>query len=152
MQEKRKLQSEPGLYTLKRAYELLIEGITPWVALGNFMNDFYGYFVEKRQELIDEPIVVPENATEEQLRWAVFFAASAEYHANKYNLQIPEWCQDSMYTEVKEEWVMSVRPSPSEAIRERYKNTSPEEFRRRKIYCGSRVFANKYEQAVRKSS
>jgi hypothetical protein len=126
--------------TLAMAYNELAsgkEGVR--VALGNFMNAFFLYYVEDRQSLIDGPIQMPENATENQRGWASFCAGAAEYLASRYNLQCPAWALNPVYC-MPEPWYPL--PNINETMREDFQETTPEAFRRRNVFCGDRVFTN----------
>lgn len=136
----------PELYTLSHAYELILRGEREWTALGNFMNDFFHYFPEKRQMIIDEPIQEPTNASLEQHQWAVFCAASAEYLATSYDLAIPAWTQASHLACLEECWYMSPRALKNGAVRAYYDESTPAAFARRNIFCGGRVFLYKTQR------
>ncbi|GHO48388.1 hypothetical protein [Ktedonospora formicarum] len=134
------------LYTLAHAYELMLHGEREWTALGNFMNDFFHYFVDQRQVLLDEPVKEPEIASLEQHRWAVFCAASAEHLATTYSLLVPAWAQEPSLACLTERWYLSPRALKNEAVRAYYDESTPRAFTRRNIFCGERVFLYKTER------
>ena len=133
------------LQTIAVSYQEICEGERPWTALGNFMNDFFGNFPGQREDLVKDPLTPPAELTPELHLWATFCAASVEYLCEQYQLACPEWVQQPAYT-LAEPWFQSEAARHVPRIAERYKQTTPAAFARRNIYCGDRVFNNKYEQ------
>jgi hypothetical protein len=126
--------------TLAMAYDELASGKEGFRgAVGNFMNAFFLYYVDSRQELINPPIQIPENPTLEQRGWAAFCAGAAEYLAKRYDLQCPTWALDPAYR-MPEPW--SIVPNTTLAMREDLQKTAPEPFRRRNVFCSDHVFSN----------
>ncbi len=126
--------------TLAMAYDELTSGKEEFrVAIGNFMNAFFLYAVESRQELLDPPILMPVNPTREQRGWAAFCAGAAEYLAERYDLQCPAWALDSTYC-MQEPWYIVPNATPS--MRKLLQKTAPQAFRRRNVFCDDHVFSN----------
>lgn len=132
------------LQTMQASFREICAGEDPWIPLGNFMNDFFGNFPDRRIELVRDPVQEPENATPDLHRWAVFGAASVEYLCQKYGLPCPNWVYSPTYT-LEEPWYYSPG-ADKPTVRERLTRQTPEPFTRRNIYCGTRIFANKYER------
>lgn len=142
------MKSIHHLQTMAWTYQEIYQGEQPWVALGNFMNDWFDYARDQRAELVSTPLSLPEHPTEEQHRWAVFCAASVDYLCERAQLPCPSWVHDPLYAPLAEPWFdapMAHKPSVQAFLRE----STPEPFAQRNIYCGNRVFANKYELAER---
>ncbi len=133
------------LQTMALTYQEIVQGERPWTALGNFMNDWFDYAKDKRPQLVADPIVLPQHLDAENLRWATFCAASVEWFCERYNLSCPSWVYSSVYN-LPEPWFDSPGAYKPE-VRARLIQKTPEQFARRNIYCGNRMFANKYEFA-----
>lgn len=125
--------------TLAHAYKELVAGEGFRVAMGDFMNAFFLYYVKNRQVLLNPPIRLPKHPTEEQRGWAAFCAGAAEYLAERYNLQCPAWALNPVY-KMPEPWY--ILPNPSQAVREDFQQTTPAAWKSRNIFCGDRVFTN----------
>jgi len=133
------------LQTIALTYHQICQGEQPWVALGNFMNDWFDYAKERRSELVAVPISLPETLSHEAFRWAVFCTASVEYLCDRYEILCPSWVHNLNYR-LPEPWFdapMAHKPQ----VREYLIEQTPEPFTRRNIYCGNRMFENKYELA-----
>jgi hypothetical protein len=64
--------------TMVYAYQRICQGEDPWTALGDFSNAWYGYAKHIRPDLVKDPLIKPEQATEGIQRWGAFCAASQE--------------------------------------------------------------------------
>jgi len=122
--------------TMKLSFEQICQKERPWTALGNFMNHWYSYHMDERERLISEPL--PENYPPEFHKWAVFCAASVEWFAHTYDVPCPEWVRNSSYM-LAEPWFFET------GTPEKLRQTTPVEFASRNIFCGERVYANKWE-------
>ncbi len=130
------------LQTMSIAFREICEGEEPWVALGNFMNYWYAYAKDQREQLIADPLPAYDEQFLYQHRWAVFCAASVEWFCNTYHAPCPEWVHDPKYT-LSEPWYFYSH----EFAKSWLQQTTPEEFTRRNVYCGDNCYANKWELA-----
>jgi hypothetical protein len=146
-QGNKKMSAWTDEQSMKVAFAAICSGETPWVALGNFSNDFFGDRY-RREALLHDPIELPKGMTQdhEVYRWAVFCAASVDYLCHKYDLPCPAWVD--LYPPLEHEW-FHTRAAHKPLVRERYLQTTPKEFVLRNIYCGDRVWKNKKEEAAK---
>lgn len=136
--------------TLAQAYLELCQGESFRIAIGNFMNEFFLYSPSSRgrQRLIDTPIMMPVSPTEEQQHWAAFCAGAAEYLAENYQLQCPDWAMQDIYTLLKPWYVTPIEDDKAISLfhaparRERLARQTPEPWRRRNVFCSHRIFTN----------
>ena len=140
----------PELQTMQTTYQLIVQGERPWNALGDFLNYWFGYATDRRAELVREPIQEPAEVTADLHQWAAFCAASVEYLCERYNIPCPAWVLQPAYT-LSDPWFTGLGADKPQ-IQARLKQETPAPFARRNIFCGNRVFANKYELAERVGS
>jgi hypothetical protein len=133
------------LQTMALTYQEICQGEQPWVALGNFMNDWFDYAKDRRAQLVADPILLPELPSGDALRWAAFCTASVEWLCQPYGVPCPSWVRTATYC-LPEPWFDAPQAHKLQ-VRERLIQQTPEPFTRRNIYCGNRMFANKYEFA-----
>jgi hypothetical protein len=139
---------EVPLQSFARVYAQIRAGEGPWIALGNMMHQFFGVYKHRRAEFFADPLDVPEDASPELLRWAVFCAASVEYLSRIYELSCPAWALDARWS-LDDPWFMGIG-ADLPRVQEKLRLTTPEEFTRRNIFCGERVYWNKYEYKGRR--
>ena len=137
------------LQTMMLTYVEICQGETPWVALGNFMNDWFEDAKDRREQLVMDPIALPPQPTTTLRRWAAFCAASVEWLCQRYHVPCPTWPNDPVYT-LAEPWFDDPNADRS-SVREWLLHDTPEPFRRRNVYVGDRLFDHKSEfaEAVR---
>ena len=129
--------------TISMTFREICEGKAPWVALGNFLNDWFVNAVDRRADLVAEAL--PDAPSDESYpRWAAYCAATVEYLCHRYGVPCPEWVSDVRYV-LKEAWYCHEELHR----REELIAATPIEFRKRNIYSGSgeQMFGNKWEMA-----
>ena len=74
-------------HTIEETFKQIYKRETPWVALGNFLNDWWVYAIDYREEMIKTPLPSTTNAT--MHRWAAFCAAMVEWLCQQDNVPCP---------------------------------------------------------------
>ena len=132
------------LQTMSVAFQQICAGERDWTALGNFINYWYCYAKDRRETLICDPLPDYDTASLYQHRWAVFCAASVEWLCQKYDVPCPQWVYDPQYT-LSEPWFFyEHEPAKSWLLR-----VTPDEFKKRMVFCGDNCYDNKWEWVER---
>lgn len=139
------MEARDHIQTMALAYQAICQGERPRVALGNFMNEWFDYAKDQRARLIADPLTLPDAPGINALRWAAFCAASVEWLCGCYGIPCPSWVHNAAYS-LPEPWFDSPGAHKPQ-VHARLLQQAPEPFSRRNVYCGNRIFANKYEFA-----
>lgn len=131
--------------TFARSFAEICAGERPWIALGKMMHQFFGAYKVFRAELVRDPIEVPDQVSADLFQWAVFCAASVEYLCHTYDLECPAWAMEGCYR-LPEPWYYHLAGDLDE-VQQELRETTPEEFTRRNVYCGDNPYRNKYERS-----
>lgn len=127
---------------MRLSFEQICRGERPWTALGNFMNDWYAYHVDEREQLIADPL--PDQYPQEYHQWAAFCAASVRWFCSTYEVPCPAWVDDPQYVLITP-WYLDHAKSEWAQLRA----STPEEFSRQNIFTGNTLYTNKYERDSR---
>src|SRR2546429_9913825 len=82
--EKKEADMWDHYQTMRITCEQICRGRAPWVALGNFMNDWYANHFFEREQLIIDPL--PETYPSEHHQWVAFCAASVRWFCSTYDV------------------------------------------------------------------
>jgi len=107
-------------------------GTTPWVAIGDFLDDWRRMPPERRAALVADPIAVAND--DEQRRWAALCAAAVEWLCWQDRLPFPTWTAKPDYI-LREPWFLY----PGWRLRAWQLATTPAPFKLRNIYGGDRI-------------
>src|SRR5260370_2032066 len=138
-------QGEPGdamstrdsEHTMALTYQAICQGERPWVALGNFMNEWFDYAIDRRAHLIADPLTLPEEPSIDALHWAAFCAALVEWLCARYEIPCPAWVYHSAYS-LPEPWFDSPGAHKPQ-VRERLIQQTPYPFAPRHVYLATRT-------------
>jgi hypothetical protein len=141
--------SDRHIQTIEQAYHDICASEPPWVALGNFLNEWHDYSRDRRDLLVAELIRLPQTLSDEQWRWAVFCVSAVECLCEQYDIPCPAWASDPAYSLEQPWYGFDSSGAADPQVRAYLQRTTPPPFRRRNIYCGNRVLATKYDFAAR---
>jgi hypothetical protein len=159
------VQGQPGqqrpVQTLARAYAEIAAHADPWAALNEFFHEWFDYSRTERLQLIAEEVPpggpstlldtpsseLPRPERDRRWRWAVFCVAAADYLCMREGITPPAWVRDPRYTLAEPWYYFGMRDPLTSEEQAHLKQATPDPLRRRNVFCGDRVFVNKYEFA-----
>jgi hypothetical protein len=131
------------LHTMAATFIAIQRGEDPWVALGNFSNEWFIYARDRRAELVADPpplIATTTLCALDEKRWSTFIAASTEYLCIQSAIPCPFWLSH-LHDRLMTPWYDVVYLD--QEIQRWLEETTPESFKRRNIYCGDKIFLDK---------
>lgn len=119
--------------TIGETFTRIREGVTPWVPIGDFLDDWRRSECDDRLELAEEGIETTDAPPELQ-RWAAFCAAMVEWLCWQDHLPFPAWTSHEEYR-LAEPWFLY----PGDLLRAWQLASTPTPFRMRNIFSGDQV-------------
>lgn len=111
-------------------------GTGPWVAIGDFLDDWRRSSHDERLAMIEEPL--DDTSSEEGHRWAAFIAAAIDQMAweSVPRIEPPAWVRDVRYV-LPRPWFLL----PGWRLRMHQLVDTPAAFKRRNIFGGDRILS-----------
>ena len=120
--------------TMAETFERILQKPSqPWVALGDFLDDWRRSAHEDRLDLVRAPIA-DAGATLELQQWAAFCAATVEWLCWQDELPFPAWTSKREY-HLSKPWFLY----PGDLLKPWQLATTPTPFRMRKIFGGDHM-------------
>jgi hypothetical protein len=119
--------------TAADTFRLIVRGVDPWLAFGQFLDDWRGADAAQRAGLIDEPL---PDAPPEFVRWGALIAAAVDYLCAQEGRLAPSWTGRGVYR-LAEPWFLY----PGWRLRAWQLATTPVPFRMRNIFGGDRILS-----------
>ncbi|HZR00799.1 MAG TPA: hypothetical protein VFC93_18510 [Chloroflexota bacterium] len=113
--------------------DLIRRGGDPWLAIGQFVDDWHRTPLAKRPTLV---AAAPGPAEGDDVRWAAFLAAAVEWLCAQDGLDYPEWTADPSYR-LREPWFLY----PGWRLRAWQLVETPAPFKARNVFGGNRILA-----------
>ena len=121
-------------YTVSESMKRIsVQNENPWVAVGDFLDDWRRSAREQRAVLVVAPL--EEVIAPALQQWAAFFAATVEHLCTLDQLPVPIWVTDERYI-LPESWYLEAKSSSLRIYQEK---TTPTAFKKRNIFGGDRM-------------
>ena len=119
--------------TIAETFERIQQGTDPWVAIGDFLDDWRRAPRQARLALVEKPVLAPVDNIEQQ-KWAAFCAATMEWLCWNDGLPFPAWTANDAYM-LSEPWFLY----PGWRLRAWQLATTPAPFKMRNIFGGDHM-------------
>ncbi len=118
--------------TVAETFTRIVQGTNPWVAIGDFLDEWRRSDAKDRFALIQEPIAPA--STPEMRKWAAFCAAMVEWLCWQDDVATPDWTDQDSYV-LPDPWFIyeGRRLYAWQLV------TTPTPFRMRNVYGGDRM-------------
>jgi hypothetical protein len=122
-------------YSAAEGFQRIKQGENPWVALGDFLDDWRRSQHEDRLELVTQPLEPP--ITPDEQHWAALFAATVEQLCALEQLACPAWAGTPDYF-LTEPWYPEAR---TENLRRLVAETTPAIFKNHNVFGGEDILS-----------
>lgn len=136
------------MQSIHDTYTQIVQGERPWTALGDFLNYWHTYAADRRAELIQEPLSLPDDITPELHQWAAYCAGAVEYLCERDQIVCPQWVHDPSYSLV-DAWFTGLGASKPH-VRARLLVETPVSFSKHNVFCSPHAFSTKYAVAEKR--
>lgn len=117
--------------TAAATLRLIVKGADPWLAFGQFLDDWRRTDPAQRPQLVQEDLPA---VLDPHLRWAALLAGAVEWLCNEQGLLLPPWTSRREYR-LPEPWFLY----PGWRLRAWQLVETPVAFRSRNIFGGDRI-------------
>jgi len=119
--------------TAAETIRVIVKGVDPWLAIGQFLDDWRRTPVSLRIQLVGEPL---SDVPSDTLRWAALLAATVDFLCAEDQQPAPAWTKGPQYR-LSEPWFLY----PGWRLRAWQLAETPVPFRMRNIFGGDRIVA-----------
>lgn len=119
-------------YTSAESFQRILDGEDPWIAIGDFLDEWKREQVHDRPDLVADPIA--SDAPADLRQWMAFFCAMTEHLCIQEDLPIPSWTQ-AAHSILAKPWFLY----PGWRLKPWQLATTPPAFKKRNIFGGDRI-------------
>jgi hypothetical protein len=130
------------LTTIAQTAALIDDGWDPWRSLNAFLHAWYDDERDQQVQLVTDPVDLSGTMS----RWSLLCVVVVEYVCHEAGVPVPQWVEAVSGT-LPEPWYPEEEAASQPKWRQKVHQVTPEEFKRRNIWCSERLFHTKYHWA-----